>query len=74
MKIITLKIENAEEYQQILEFVKKLGVQVSSEEEEQVHELTIQEKLRLLEKSSGTIKHKPVISLESLRRENLYDA
>lgn len=73
MKTITLEIENNQDYQQILDFAKKLGVRITAETEKPMENTDIQNKLTLFEKTIGTIKNKPVIPLEALRRENLYD-
>ncbi len=72
MKTITLEVENPEDYQQILDFAKKLGAKITSEYQTDEKKTDIQEKLDLLKRSAGTIKNAPVIPLEALRRENLY--
>jgi hypothetical protein len=72
MKTLTLEISDEKDYEKIMSFVKGLSVKISTAIIQKDTSNNIQDKLNLLDKIGGTIAGKPNISLEALRRENLY--
>ena len=68
MKTIILEIEDENEIAEIMKILKPFNVKIKSGIQED-----LSHKLKLLEKSKGTIKVPWTITDEALRRENMYD-
>jgi hypothetical protein len=68
MKTITLELPDEQDISEILVLLKSLNVKVK---EEKSNEIT--DRVSLIKATFGTIKNKEVISLEALKRENLYE-
>jgi hypothetical protein len=68
MKTITLEVPDEQDINELIALLKPLNVKVKEEERNE-----ITERISLIKATFGTIKNKEVISLETLKRENLYE-